>query len=146
MTRIKKIFWSVLRVGLVLYVAIAVGVYFFQESLLFHASHLPPGYKFELKLPFEERMVTGGPDQIDGLLVHPPKAKGLLLYFHGNAGNLEDWAGEAEELASITKWNVWIIDYPGFGKSSGSIHSEEQLHADADAVFTAAKKEAGTTP
>jgi pimeloyl-ACP methyl ester carboxylesterase len=122
-------------------------LYFFQEALLFHpGTALPADYRFAVRLPFEERTVTEGPDPIHGLLVKAERSRGLILFFHGNAGNLEDWAEHAEDLARHLHWSIWIIDYPGFGKSGGEIRGEARLHADADAVFAAAKKEAGGEP
>jgi uncharacterized protein len=52
--------------------------------------------------------------------------KGLVLYFHGNKDNIEHYA---PFVSSFTKhgYEVWMPDYPGFGKSSGEI-SEEKLY------------------
>lgn len=55
------------------------------------------------------------------------KKLGNILYFHGNAGNITWYLRFAEKLVAETGWNVWMVDYPGFGKSSGSIKSESSL-------------------
>ena len=85
-------------------------------------------------MAFEERDLTVDGLQIHSLLFRPPEARGVILFFHGNAGSLEGWGDAAEELAERMKWNVWIVDYPGFGKSEGEIVSEDQLHRMAGAL------------
>ena len=59
--------------------------------------------------------------------------RALVLYFHGNGGNLSVWlpilAGVARE-----GFTVAAIDYRGYGKSSGT-PSEKGLYRDVDAAL-----------
>jgi pimeloyl-ACP methyl ester carboxylesterase len=130
--------WSVVRIGLGFYVLVLLLLYFAQERLIFHPSKIAPDFKFQFRIPFEEKIL-----EVDGLKVHsllfrPEDSRGLIVYFHGNAGSLDGWGDMAEELASRTRTSVWIVDYPGFGKSEGSITSEAQLHEVARALMDAA--------
>lgn len=143
MNRALKPAFRILRLLLVSYAVALALVYFFQEKLLFHPSVLPVEHRFGLKLRFEERLLNVKGHELHSLLVHPPAtARGLLLFFHGNAGDLSNWGLVAEELAERTGFEVLIMDYPGFGKSGGTVRGEEQLHEIARAFFELARKEA----
>src|SRR5690606_17689166 len=109
-----------------------------QERLLFFPTPLAPDYSFELTHPFDEKFLEIDGNRIHSLLFKNENSKGLILYFHGNAGNLDTWGEVAQQLAIETRMSVWIIDYPGFGKSEGRISSENQLHQIAAAFMEAA--------
>jgi uncharacterized protein len=73
-------------------------------------------------------------DKIHGWWFPREGSTGAVLYFHGNAGNLS-WRGNSlailrDQLAE----SVLIIDYPGYGKSSGR-PSEAGCYAAADAAY-----------
>lgn len=57
----------------------------------------------------------------------------VIVWFHGNAGNLSDRAPLAIELASRGV-SVFLFDYRGFGKSEGET-SESNLFVDSLAAF-----------
>ncbi len=57
----------------------------------------------------------------------------LLIWFHGNAGNLTDRAEMAAELARRGV-SVFLFDYRGFGRSGGRT-SESKLFLDGNAVY-----------
>ncbi|MBN2418182.1 MAG: alpha/beta hydrolase [Deltaproteobacteria bacterium] len=53
----------------------------------------------------------------------------VILFFHGNAGNISHRLDYIERLIRLG-FNVFIIDYRGYGKSSGK-PSEEGIYIDA---------------
>jgi alpha-beta hydrolase superfamily lysophospholipase len=55
--------------------------------------------------------------------------KGVVLYFHGNKRNIERYASFAPYFTR-NNYDVWMIDYPGFGKSTGE-RTEKILYRDA---------------
>jgi pimeloyl-ACP methyl ester carboxylesterase len=55
---------------------------------------------------------------------------------HGNAGNLQSWFADLDVFRRANV-DVFMIDYRGYGKSSGRIESEAQLHADVRAAWDA---------
>lgn len=131
------------RVAFALYVIIGFLLFFAQERLIFMPSRLPLDFKFRFRSVPEERRL-----EVDGLKIHSllfkvPDAKGLILYFHGNAGDLSGWGEIAEEIAERTSRNVWIVDYPGYGLSEGKVTSEKQLHDVAATFFREAASLAG---
>jgi fermentation-respiration switch protein FrsA (DUF1100 family) len=67
-----------------------------------------------------------------GVLV-PVAAEPLLLWFHGNAGNIADRYDMMRMLVHIPA-RIFIIDYRGYGKSEGS-PSESGLYRDAQAAW-----------
>lgn len=138
--RLKKILFGVLKLMLILYILICVGLYFFQEKLLFFPDKLDKSYKFSFSQPFEEiRIQTGDGNLLDGLLFKAKNAKGLIFYLHGNAGSLEYWGSVAKQYTAFN-YDVFILDYPGYGKSSGSIRSEEQLLDEIQTAYNKLKK------
>jgi uncharacterized protein len=135
---LKKVVYAAFRaVGVALVVALVV-LFFVQERLIFPGSKLPSDHVFHFNLPFEEKVLSSDGLRIDSLLFHAPSPKGLILYFHGNGGDLNSWGRAGEEIAERVGMDVWMIDYPGYGKSEGTISSEQQLHNIAKNFFEAA--------
>ena len=66
------------------------------------------------------------------------KIRGTVLYFHGNRKNISWYARHAP---GITKagYEVWMIDYPGYGKSTGKFE-EQVLYDYALQVYKLARK------
>lgn len=112
-----------------------------QTNLIFYPEKLPASHVFDFATPFEERFDDVEGSRLNSLVFRAPSPKGLILFFHGNAGSLASWGLIAEDLTRRLGWDVWMIDYPGFGKSSGSIKSESQLHAMASELFRKARFE-----
>ena len=61
----------------------------------------------------------------------------LMIWFHGNAGNLTDRAEMAAEHARRGT-SVFVFDYRGFGRSEGKA-SEGKIYLDGDAAFDYAR-------
>jgi fermentation-respiration switch protein FrsA (DUF1100 family) len=47
-----------------------------------------------------------------------PTTRGVVLYFHGNKDNVGRYARHAKDFTR-KGYEVWMMDYPGFGKSTG---------------------------
>lgn len=71
-------------------------------------------------------------EEIHGWLILQPEHEHAytLLYFHGNAGNIGFRMGNLCELYTHCKVNILIIDYRGYGNSTGT-PSEHGLLVDA---------------
>lgn len=134
----KGLAFSILRIAAGVYVLVLAILLFAQERLIFFPSSLPSDFNFQLRHPVEEKLLEVDGIKIHSLLFQVEEAKGLMLYFHGNAGSMETWGEVAQQIAFETKMSVWIIDYPGFGKSEGRISSEDQLHKIAATFMEAA--------
>ena len=116
------------------YIVLCAGLYFFQERLIFFPDKLDKDHKFPFNQPFEEvNIQTRDGKLLNALLFMADSAKGLVFYLHGNAGSVDSWGEVAERYTSL-HYNVFVLDYPGYGKSEGSIKSKAQLF---DAIQTA---------
>jgi len=105
-----------------------------QSKLIFFPETLPNDHAFYLAPGEEEVFIdTEDGERINGIWSHVDQSQGLVLYFHGNAGSLESWKGVARDFNGLG-YEVLIIDYRGYGKSSGVI-TEEGLYEDAKATW-----------
>jgi hypothetical protein len=111
-----------------LYVLALTLLFLLQQKLMFVPERLPASYRFQIAGPFEERFV--GEEKLHSLYFPALNAKGTILYFHGNAGSLAGWGPGGEALARQSGFNVWMLDYPGYGKSEGGLASESGLYAE----------------
>lgn len=130
-----KVVLIVVGVVAALYVLLCGVLYFKQEMLLFAPTRLPADYRFRFPGPFEERWATAADaTRLHGLLFKTPNAKGLIFYLHGNGGALDSW-GDAAATYTALGYDVFLLDYRGYGKSGGIISNQAQMLADVDTVY-----------
>ncbi len=140
MQKAVHLFWMCMRVLTGVLIVVLVTMVFFQESLIFHPTVSDSAYEYSFPVPTTEKWFESGGIRIHSVLFQPPESKGVILFFHGNAGSLQEWGRVGTDLAEATGWTVWIVDYPGFGKSEGKIKSEKQLHELAQVLYGEARK------
>ena len=117
-----------------LYVMIGSALYYFQEKLLFFPTTLEQDYQYQFSHKFEELFLkTDENVTINALHFKAENAKGVLLYFHGNAGDLSQWGIIAEYFVAL-QYDVLIMDYRTYGKSTGKL-SEAALYNDAQFCY-----------
>lgn len=121
-------FYAIFRIAVALYILVLLLLFFAQARLIFMPSQLLENFNFQFLVPFEPKVLDVDGLKIHSLLFKAHDTKGLILYFHGNAGDLSGWGRVAEELVKRTSFDVWMVDYPGYGFSEGKVSSEEQLH------------------
>jgi pimeloyl-ACP methyl ester carboxylesterase len=140
MPAIEKLLLRTLVLLFVLYTLICVALYFFQEKLIFFPEKLDKDHKFLFNQPFEEINipVTNG-KSIHGVLFTSDTSKGLIFYLHGNAGSVNSW-GDVAKCYTDLHYNVFILDYTGYGKSEGPIKSQERLFEDIQITYNEMKK------
>jgi hypothetical protein len=125
---------------LFIYVVICTVAYLFQEKLIFLPQSLPASYKFHFDVPFEEITVAmNDAKKLNALLFKAENAKGVIFYLHGNAGSLASW-GDAARVYTDLGYDVFMIDYRGYGKSEGSISGERQIMEDMQVAYDELKK------
>jgi len=108
-------------------------VYWRQEALLFQPERLPADYAFALPQVEEVSIAVDGAS-LSGLHLQLPQPKGLVFYLHGNAGSLASWFVDTDFYRQAN-FDLFMFDYRGYGKSTGSIRSEAQLRADVRAAW-----------
>jgi len=136
----KKLFLTILTLVLLAYILICVLLFFFQEKLIFFPEKLDTNFKFSFNQKFEEiNIQTRDHTLLHGVLFTSDSSKGLIFYLHGNAGSINSW-GEVAKRYTDLNHDVFILDYRGYGKSEGSIHSQEQWFEDVQSSYNEMKK------
>lgn len=131
---IKESFIKIIRVLVIVYVLMCLGVYFFQAKLVFVPSVGAPEYTPDnMGLEYEDLILKSADESIHAWFVPSQENKGTVFFCHGNAGNL------GHRLSTIRAWNsigmnILLFDYRGFGKSTGS-PSEKGSYEDAQACY-----------
>lgn len=132
--KVKQNLKEVLFILLGLYLMISTSLYFLQEKLIFLPTKLEQDFKYVFNYPFEELFLNTDEDAIiNALLFKAKKAKGVILYFHGNAGDLNRW-GNITEFLVEKDYDVFVMDYRTYGKSTGKL-SENALYSDAQYCY-----------
>lgn len=124
---VKWIQWAI-----IIYCGIGLGVYYFQDSLLFHPKKLDKTHVYTFNSKFEEVFIPVNEADTISLVKFFPADTGknkVVIYFHGNRQNVERYAPYLSVFLD-NGYEVWMPDYPGFGKSTGEI-SEEKLLSQA---------------
>ncbi|MDO9094566.1 MAG: alpha/beta fold hydrolase [Rubrivivax sp.] len=107
-----------------------------QEALLFVPQKLPAEHRFQMGSDVHESWVDVPGARLNLLHLQLPQAKGVVFFLHGNGGSLDNWFVNLD-LYRRAGFDLVMLDYRGYGKSSGRIESEAQLHADVRAAWNA---------
>lgn len=129
--------WKLLLFGAVVYVAIMALVYYKQSSLIYYPNM--PGRNLvatpdDIGLGYQDvEFTTRDGIKLHGWFIENTIARGTLLFFHGNAGNISH---RLESIAIFHELglNVFIIDYRGYGQSEGKV-TETGTYRDAEAAW-----------
>ncbi len=126
------------------YLLVVALMWAFQERLLYlpHTGREHVATPAERGLAWEEVTLTTEDDlALDAWWIPAPEARGGLLFFHGNAGNISH---RLESIAQFQRLglSVLIIDYRGYGRSEGR-PSEAGTALDARAAWQWLREQAG---
>jgi uncharacterized protein len=113
----------------------------FVENQIFFPDPLLIGTPSEALLDYED-VWFDTPDEVrlHGWMVPSEGSCTLMLFCHGNAGNISHRVDNVRRLHDIGL-NVFIFDYRGYGQSSGRI-TEAGFYLDAEAAYTVALQHA----
>ncbi|HTD99123.1 MAG TPA: alpha/beta hydrolase [Mucilaginibacter sp.] len=129
-----KIFLRLAGICFAIYVAICIFFYSSQEKILFMGDKISTSQQFNFQGNFKEFTIkTTDGNKLSAVLFKANKPKGLIFYLHGNAGSINSWYTIAQHY-NDSGYDVFLLDYPGYGKSTGHITSQQQL---LDAIKTA---------
>lgn len=121
-------------------VVLTLAAYFLQEKFIFKPEKLSPDFKFRYDVPFNELFFDIEPGvRINGLHFYREQPKGLILYFHGNSRSIKGWARYAKDFYRYD-YDVVLLDYRGFGKSTGK-RSEKEMLADMQFIYESLTKQ-----
>jgi len=105
-----------------------------QERLLFQPQVLPPSHRFDTAADVHEVWVDVAGARLNALHLRLPQPRGVVFFLHGNAGSLDNWFVNLD-FYRRAGLDLFMLDYRGYGKSSGHITSEAQLHDDVRAAW-----------
>ena len=130
-----------LAIILIGYILVCGLLYFFQEKLIFFPEKLSKDHLFQFDQTFEEKNIrTNDGTILNGLLFKADSSKGVIFYLHGNGGALNSW-GEVAKTYTDLNYDIFLLDYRGYGKSEGVIKGQEQLYKDIQTAYDEMKKE-----
>lgn len=114
--------------------------YFAQERHLLEPNADPTGMRASSLQEENLTLTDSGNESGEAISIHYRKyvavsnpTKGSVFYLHGNKGNMDKCEWEIEFLINLG-YDVWTMDYRGYGESTGEI-SEQALRQDALAVY-----------
>lgn len=109
-------------------------LYLLQEKIIFQPEKLSQDFIYSFSSTFEEFFIeTKDGARLNAIHLRVKNPKGVILYFHGNKGNLNRW-GEITSYFVKKGFAVIVMDYRTYGKSTGNL-SEENLYKDAQLFY-----------
>ena len=118
------------------YGAVLVLVYLFQSHLVYfpatgrEAVVTPQSYGLRYDAV---SLRTADGETLDAWWVPAENARGVVLFFHGNAGNISHRIDYLQMFHRL-RYSTLIVDYRGYGKSTGT-PSEDGTYRDAEAAW-----------
>lgn len=120
-----------------LYGLILLILFVFQPRLLYYPnlpSHEIAATPEDIGLSYEPvAIVTEDQVRLDGWFIPEQDARGVLLFFHGNAGNISHRL-DSLKIFNDLRLSVFIFDYRGYGRSEGR-PSEQGTYREAEAAW-----------
>lgn len=106
-----------------------------EDSLIYYPEAEMDISPADYALPYEELMLRTE----DGVTIHawtirPDVRKPIIIFFHGNAGNISHRVDRAAWLLKEIEASIMLVEYRGFGRSEGK-PSESGLYRDARAAY-----------
>lgn len=134
----RRLAWKALAallvVALAAYALMLGALWWKQETLIFHPVPLAADHRFDLPADVHEVFIDVPGARLNALHLRRPGASGVVFFLHGNAGNLERWFVNLDFYRALGM-DLFMLDYRGYGKSTGRIESEQQLLADVQAAW-----------
>ncbi|MEX2115320.1 MAG: alpha/beta hydrolase [Bacteroidota bacterium] len=127
---------SIIIAGIVALLFWSLIIMIFEEKLVFFPSGYSEGFYRSAAVglnPADHWFQAEDGTRLYAWLVEAKDPLGVLLYFHGNAGNLAHRSEKIRRLRNVGL-SVFIIDYRGYGRSEGS-PTEDGVYQDARAAY-----------
>lgn len=106
-----------------------------QVKFFFPGAKLPGNYLYNFPAKFREISFKAKDNtQLSALLFIADSSKGVILYLHGNTDALDKW-GNISKTYTALHYDLFMLDYRGYGKSEGTIKNDSQLYSDVQAAY-----------
>jgi alpha-beta hydrolase superfamily lysophospholipase len=136
-------YWFVILIAIIIiYIVISIALYYLQDYALFKPEKLPEDFQFhyENQETKEYNLITRDGAIINGLRFFPKgESKGIVLYLKGNSKSIKGWGKFAVDFTRHG-YNVLMVDYRGFGKSTGR-RSQKNIKRDMQVVYNKIKEQ-----
>ena len=129
--------WKLLLLGALTYAVLLVYIYLMQPKMLFYPDL--PGRRLtstpaDIGLDYQDvELKTEDHIRLHSWYVPATNSRGVVLFFHGNAGNISHRLDSIRIFYKLDL-DVLIIDYRGYGQSDGKI-TERGSYRDAEAAW-----------
>ena len=128
---------SILAIAISFYLLLALMLYLFQGKMVF-LSNFPDrtltATPADIGLDYEDvSLTTSDNEHLHGWHIPAANSKGVLLFFHGNAGNISHRLDSIKIFHELDL-DTLIIDYRGYGQSTGKT-TEQGTYRDAQAAW-----------
>lgn len=138
-----NISWRAGRILLIAYLVFLLVMKYFENSLVFVPTKFPGGNWAPWGIAVEDAWFNAADGtKIHGWYVAHERPRAVILFCHGNGGNITYCAEEIRALHDRVGAAVLIFDYRGYGKSEGQ-PDEPGVLADARAARTWLARKAG---
>ena len=128
---------GIFTIAVSVYVLLSLMLYLFQGRMVFLSNF--PGRALtaspaDIGLEYEDvSMLTSDDEQLHGWYIPAVDSRGVVLFFHGNAGNISHRLDSVEIFHELGL-DTLIIDYRGYGQSTGKA-SEQGTYIDAQVAW-----------
>lgn len=140
--------FTLLRIAVFAYLGLATVLYFAQPHLIYYPgtpSRTLQSTPAQIGLAYREVALTASDGiRLHGWFVPAEPQRGVLLFFHGNAGNISHRL-DSLRLFHELGLSVLLFDYRGYGRSEGE-PSEAGTYLDAGAAWDYLTGELGFKP
>ena len=120
--------------GMIAYAGVCGYMYLFQGRFLFKPTREIEATPAAIDLEYEDVTLTAADGvRLHGWFVPHPHPRAVVLYFHGNRGNISQRL-ESLRIFHRLKLSTFILDYHGYGRSGGR-PSEQATYLDAQAAW-----------
>ncbi len=125
---------ALLGLGVILYVCLGLVLFFNQSRLIYFPSQVLATTPQAHGIGFEEiSFRTADSISLTGWFVPSGKESDVILFFHGNAGNISHRM-DSISLFHQLGYSVFIFDYRGYGTSEGT-PTEAGTYRDGEAAW-----------
>src|SRR6187402_1836527 len=134
----KRLKWFLFFYGLV-----GIIIYYAQDYFFFQSLAVKQNHRYNFSMPYRDVNIAYTPEQNFSIIQFQTSlpVKGVVLYFHGNRKNIS-WYAKYAPMFTAKGYEVWMPDYPGYGKSTGKL-TEEILYEYTLQLYKLARKKYG---
>lgn len=121
--------------ALLIYAVLGIAIYYAQGYFFFRSVPLKETHRYSFSIPYREVNLPFKADANLNIIQFETQQpiRGVVLYLHGNRQNI-GWYAQFAPMFTDQGYEVWMLDYPGYGKSTGEL-TEASLYAYAEQLY-----------